>query len=238
MGRFKRFCMIVFVLASVLGVGALVIQSFGWQPMMPAMAWLEEQSWYIVVECVLLGILAVGLLIVLVRALTAPGKTARLTVKHDNGVVSITKDAIESTVKHAIESYPGLGVDDIRVKIVRKRDPRMSITAKVDQGKNANLGDLGARLQHDISYALESFTSRPAESVDVTFIGREKADTLPQQTVTLVNQTGGSFDRTKSPVDRESDDTPIAQADGSGEFVGPGDEATANVADTAVSTKA
>lgn len=238
MGRFKRFCMIIFVLASVLGVGALAAQRFEWQPLLPTMEWLDGQSWYLVVECVLLGILALGLVIVLVRALTAPGKTARLTVKHDNGVVSITKDAIISTVKHTIESYPGLSADDIRIKITRKRDPRMAIRAKVDQGRNTNLGDIGLRLQDEVSYAIESFTSRPTESVDITFIGREKADTPSRQGVTLVNETGGSFNQAHSPVEHELDDVSAEQVGGSGESNEVADEVTANIADPAVSTKA
>ena len=49
---------------------------------------------------VLLGITALGLLVVLIRAITAPGKNSQLELERDNGSIAITQNAIQSTVKH------------------------------------------------------------------------------------------------------------------------------------------
>ena len=76
MGKFKRFCMIVFVVAAVLGIGVLAALWFAWEPLFPAIAWLMSMPWFFVVEAVLLGITALGLLVVLIRAITAPGKNS------------------------------------------------------------------------------------------------------------------------------------------------------------------
>lgn len=171
MGKFKRFCMIVFVVAAVLGIGVLAALWFAWEPLFPAIAWLMAMPWFYVVEAVLLGITAVGLLVVLIRALTAPGKNSQLEIERDNGSIAITQNAIQSTVKHVVESHHGLSTDNVKVHITNKHDPRMSIHAKIDPGRNAELGQLGAKLQDEIAAMLEAFTGYPVDSVRITFAG-------------------------------------------------------------------
>ena len=158
MGKFKRFCMIVFVVAAVLGIGVLAALWFAWEPLFPAIAWLMSMPWFFVVEAVLLGITALGLLVVLIRAITAPGKNSQLELERDNGSIAITQNAIQST-------------DNVKVHITNKHDPRMSIHAKIDPGRNAELGQLGAKLQDEIAATLEAFTGYPVDSVRITFAG-------------------------------------------------------------------
>ena len=171
MGKFKRFCMIVFVVAAVLGIGVLAALWFAWEPLFPAIAWLMSMPWFFVVEAVLLGITALGLLVVLIRAITAPGKNSQLELERDNGSIAITQNAIQSTVKHVVESHHGLSTDNVKVHITNKHDPRMSIHAKIDPGRNAELGQLGAKLQDEIAATLEAFTGYPVDSVRITFAG-------------------------------------------------------------------
>ena len=171
MGKFKRFCMIVFVVAAVLGIGVLAALWFAWEPLFPAIAWLMAMPWFYVVEAVLLGITAVGLLMVLIRALTAPGKNSQLEIERDNGSIAITQNAIQSTVKHVVEAHHGLSTDNVKVDITNKHDPRMAIHAKIDPGRDAELGELGAKLQNEISSTLEAFTGYPVDSVRITFAG-------------------------------------------------------------------
>ena len=171
MGKFKRFCMIVFVVAAVLGIGVLAALWFAWEPLFPAIAWLMAMPWFYVVEAVLLGITSVGLLVVLIRALTAPGKNSQLEIERDNGSIAITQNAIQSTVKHVVEAHHGLSTDNVKVEITNKHDPRMAIHAKIDPGRNAELGELGAKLQNEISSTLEAFTGYPVDSVRITFAG-------------------------------------------------------------------
>ena len=171
MGKFKRFCMIVFVVAAVLGIGVLAALWFAWEPLVPAIAWLMAMPWFYVVEAVLLGITAAGLLVVLIRALTAPGKNSQLEIERDNGSIAITQNAIQSTVKHVVEAHHGLSTDNVKVEITNKHDPRMAIHAKIDPGRNAELGELGAKLQNEISSTLEAFTGYPVDSVRITFAG-------------------------------------------------------------------
>lgn len=171
MGKFKRFCMIVFVIASVLGVGVLAALWFAWEPLFPAIAWLVSMPWFFVVEAILLGITAVGLLVILIRALSAPGKKSQLEHERGGGSVSITQGAIQSTVKHVIENHHGLVTDNIKVNITNGHNPHMSIHAKIDPGRNAELGELGAKLQDEIGATVSAFTGYPVDSVRITFTG-------------------------------------------------------------------
>lgn len=171
MGKFKRFCMIAFVVAAVLGIGVLAALWFAWEPLFPAIAWLMSMPWFYVVEGVLLGITALGLLVVLIRAITAPGKKSQLEQERGGGSIAITQNAIQSTVKHVVESHHGLSTDNVKVHITNKHDPRMSIHAKIDPGRNAELGQLGAKLQDEIAATLEAFTGYPVDSVRITFAG-------------------------------------------------------------------
>ena len=171
MGKLRRTAMIVFVVAAVLDIGVLAALWFAWEPLFPAIAWLMSMPWFFVVEAVLLGITALGLLVVLIRAITAPGKNSQLELERDNGSIAITQNAIQSTVKHVVESHHGLSTDNVKVHITNKHDPRMSIHAKIDPGRNAELGQLGAKLQDEIAATLEAFTGYPVDSVRITFAG-------------------------------------------------------------------
>ena len=169
MGKLRRTAMIVFVVAAVLGVGVLAALWFAWEPLFPFIAWLVSMDWFFVVEAILLGITAIGLLVVLIRALTAPGKNSQLELERGNGSIAITQNAIQSTVKHVVEAHHGLKTDSVRVEILGNHDPRMAIHAKIDPGRNAELGQLGAKLQDEIAATLEAFTGYPVDSVRITW---------------------------------------------------------------------
>lgn len=171
MGKFKRFCMIAFVVATVLGVGILAALWFAWEPLFPAIAWLMSMPWFYIVEGILLGITAIGLIAILVSAIATPGKNSQLELERDNGSIAITQNAIQSTVKHVVESHHGLSTDNVKVDITNKHDPRMAIHAKIDPGRNAELGQLGAKLQDEIAATLEAFTGYPVDAVRITFTG-------------------------------------------------------------------
>lgn len=179
MGKLRRIGMIVFVLAAVLGTGALATLWFAWEPLLPAMMWLMGMPWFYVLEAVLLAITAVGLAVILVSAIVSPSKHSQLSLAHENGSVAITQNAIQSTVKHVIDNHRGLTSDSVHVDIKGSAKPRVSIRAKVDPGRNADLEKLGATLQKEIGASVQAFTGHPVEKVDVTFSG--SADVVTPQ---------------------------------------------------------
>lgn len=192
MGRLKRFGMIAFVVAAVLSVGVLAALWFAWEPLFPAISWLVGMPWFFAVEAVLLGITALGLLVILLRALAAPGRSSQLELKRDHGSIAITQNAIQSTVKHVIDGHSDLKVHQVKVGITHKHNPRMSVHAKIDPGRNAELGELGAKLQDEIGATLEAFTGYPVESVRITFTGNADVVTpaFTQKATQYTSDTG------------------------------------------------
>lgn len=202
MGKLKRFCMIAFVIAAVLGVGVLAVLWFAWEPLLSMVMWFVYTPWFFVVEAVLLGITALGLLVVLIRAIITPGRHSRLEVRQERGHIAITQNAIQSTVRHVIENHRGLIARSVKVRITGRREPRITVRAKIDPGHNARLGDLGIRLQDEISASLESFTGYPTDSVHITFYGTGEAVTPPPSKEEMQRTTDDSSYPTQPiPVD-------------------------------------
>ena len=177
MGRFKRFCMIVFALAGLVGTGVLAVLWFAWKPAFPALAWLAEQPWFFAAETSLIIITAAGLISILVRAITAPGLRANLTLERNAGSIAITQSALQSTVKHVVEARKGMSVERVRTHIVGGREPRLSVQVRIDPGTHTNLAALGDELRSEVATALVAFTGYPVEAVRITFSGTAKGIT-------------------------------------------------------------
>lgn len=170
MGMLKRFFLFVFVIAALVSVGVLSVLWFAWEPLLSALTWLTGMTWFFVLVGILILITAVGLITILIRALIAPD-IASLMFERTNGSIAITQTTIKSTVRRVVEAHPGLNVTDISADVASKRNPRILIHATIDAGRNAELDELGTRLQNEIAATLEAFTGYPVKSVRITFTG-------------------------------------------------------------------
>lgn len=175
MNGFMRFCLIAFVLATVAATGVLATLWFSWEPMLPIAVWLAGMDWFDIALIATLSIAAAGLAIILIYAIAAPGKASKLSIVRDGGTVSITKDAIRSTAEHALGARGSLTTKDLKVGIHGRRDPRISVDAKIEPGANGNLAALGESLQHEVSTSISTLTGRPVKSVDISFVGEPKS---------------------------------------------------------------
>lgn len=171
MGKIQRITTIVFALAALLGTGMLAAAWFAWEPTLPFVTWAASMPWFFAAEATLLGITAVGLAVILVRAIAAPSKKSQLTLKRESGTISFTQNAVQSTVKHVVENHRGLTASSAHVDIKGTRHPQVSVRVKIDPGRNAELGNLGAQLQTEIAATLGAFTGYPTKSVDIVFAG-------------------------------------------------------------------
>ena len=176
MGAMKRIALLVFAVATVLGVGYLAILWFAWPPVMPAATWLASQAWFFVVEAVLLGIVLVGTVVFLVWAIAAPGTSSRLRIEQNDGEIDISRDAIVSTARKAIESHRGLTAKDVRMKIVGKRDPKLRLRIKVDPGRHGMLEPLGSTLADEVTASVTSLTGYPIDKLRISFTQTDAAN--------------------------------------------------------------
>ncbi|MEY8561775.1 alkaline shock response membrane anchor protein AmaP [Eggerthellaceae bacterium 3-80] len=177
MGKFKRLCLIVFIIAAIIGVGMLAVQWFSFDALMPTYSFFATMPWFFVVEAILLIIVAIGVIYLLGKALFTPGIGRNLTIVRDQGSVSITREALASTVTHVVDAHPGLSVERVRIHILKPRNPRINVEVRVDPGSHSQLAHLGETLQQEITAALEAFSGAPVNHVKVVFSGNAEAIT-------------------------------------------------------------
>lgn len=177
MGKFKRLCLIVFIIAAVIGVGMLAIQWFSFDALMPTYSFFAAMPWFFVVEAVLLIIVALGVIYLLGRALFTPGIGRNLTIVRDQGSVSITREALASTVSHVVDAHSGLSAERVKIHILKPRNPRINVEVRVDPGSHSQLAHLGETLQDEITAALQAFSGAPVNHVKVVFSGNAEAVT-------------------------------------------------------------
>ncbi len=175
MNMITRLGIVVFVIAAILGIGVLAVLWFSWEPLVPTALWLVSMDWFNTALLIVLGIVAVGLITLLIYAIAAKHKGSELSLKRDDGTVTITKEAMRSTAERTLASDRNLKVDDLKVDIRGKHNPDISVKANVEPGSNANLAALGESLQNDVASSISTLTGYPVKSVDITFAGKTKA---------------------------------------------------------------
>jgi len=179
MSAFKRFCYIFFFLASVLGVGALAVVWLGLQPVSGVLEGWMGQVWFPYVELALLAILALGLVVVFLRALFTRGTHANLESDNAYGSVFIARPALERTVERTVNAHDDLTFIDAHVRVNNGRKPYIFIRAEVIPHNISNLGEFGPSLQQEIKEVMETLTGETVKKVTVDF--REETPSAVQE---------------------------------------------------------
>lgn len=207
MGKFKRFCLLVFACAGLINTLLLATIWFAWDPLMPFAAWLMLQPWFGIVEMVLLALMGIGFVAMLIYGIAAQGTKGQLSTTQENGTITITRKALETTVRRVIERHHGLNAQNITVSIRGKKDARIRIKAKVDSGAQGNLYALGDTLQREIITTVEAFSGHYVEKANITFTGDSyKHEQLEGGTHERINTTAhyqkpqNSFAAQSAPV--------------------------------------
>jgi len=169
MTALKRIMMIVFVVATVLGVGFLAVYWIAGQAFLPTFELLRNQQWFFILESALLAIVAIGVLAILVRAIVTPSLSSQFVIKKDFGDVEISKSALSSTVHKVVDSHRSLKLEDVKTKIVDKDDPKLRMRVKINPGRNNQLEQLGTQLNSEIATAVQMFTGHPVDELKVKF---------------------------------------------------------------------
>lgn len=170
MGGFKRLCLIVMALCTlaVSALGALMLTDF-YGVRSIVLAHLAFGNWLFITICTLLAIVGLGALIMLGVGLFARGKLNKLVDVRESGTIEISKTALESSARRAIEEIPGLLVDEVTISIVNGHSPSMFAHAIVGIGHGENLSELGEYVQRKVKESLEAFSGYVVSGVDVKF---------------------------------------------------------------------
>jgi len=169
MSPFKRFCYIVYFLLSIVGIGVLVVHWLAWPPLVGFVeAWIA-QPWFLYAEGILLGIVALGLLIILCRALFSRGVRSSLEATNDYGSLYISRIALEKTVQRTVDSHPDLTFVDARVRIYNGREPNMTVNAEVIPHGITALDEYGTTLQAEIKEVVEKLTGKTVKRIAIDF---------------------------------------------------------------------
>lgn len=185
MGKFKRLCIFIFVFIGLSNTVAFAAVWFSWKPLLFAVEYLINLSWFSPIAAIFISIAAAGLLIILVTTVLKPSKHTQLVVKRNDGNIAIAQNAIRSTVKHVVEDQYHMKINRIKIRITGSREPHINISAKIDPCRNAELNQIGAALQDKISASVKAFTGNPVASVHITFVGNAEivTSTFTQQAI-------------------------------------------------------
>ena len=146
MGRFKRFCLIVFGLAGTLCLVALALPWIG--PYTREAASLLNNSYYVAFVLGAFVITMIGLLITLLRGLLSPAKRKVVTIDKTGGdKITVTTAAISSQATHVVEDRGRFIAEKVQVETKRGGDVSVHVRVKprhvvsvVDEGRHLRGG--------------------------------------------------------------------------------------------------
>jgi len=176
MSGFRKFCTFAFFIASFLGVGALAGDYFGFQPVASVVEGCRDQMWFSYLLLVLLGIFAVGMVVILLGTLFSRSRGTYQEAVNDFGSVCISRSAIERAVQDVIETHSELRFMKAGVRIVNRKKPYADITAKVAPRGFMSLAAVAPILQKEIKDAVENLTGNEVRAVVVDIRENKDAD--------------------------------------------------------------
>lgn len=175
MGGFKRFCMFVFSLSGLLCLAAFVLTWLGpWTAQASALFSLPE--YYTVVEALLL-ITVAGLLILLFRSIFSRRvRTVEVTTV-DGGTISVSRDAIASQAKHAVEADGTCSAD--RVYVSAKKRGHVRVHVRVLPHESVDVVQKGTELHEELVRGLTAVCGEKLEDVSLEFVEPKEPTASP-----------------------------------------------------------
>lgn len=166
MGGFKRLCLGIYSLAGFAAIAALGLTVVG--------PWTEEASqlftrdWYFYTVLVLVGILALGLLISLLRALFSRRERAIVVCEVDGDRVSVTRDAIASQASHIVANDGICIAEDVFVSV--GRHGMVDVDVKVSPRSSLDIRKKGPAMHDKLVRELEALCGESLGSVSIEFL--------------------------------------------------------------------
>lgn len=166
MSGFKRFCLIVFALAGTASLVGLALTCFG--PWTEAAYDLLLNNVYLAVLQVCMLITIVGFIVCFLSGLFSK-KVCSLTVTTvDGGTISVTRDAIVSQAKNAIEAEGMCSCD--RVRVIISRNNTVQVAVWVLPQEPLNIVEVGPLLHSRLEDQLAAVCGDKVTSIDISFV--------------------------------------------------------------------
>lgn len=180
MSGLRRFCLFVFVLAAALCLCALALPWFG--PYQNEATALMNNDYYYLAILVALGITALGVLVVLLRALFTPRKRKTVVVsKSGHDQITVTTQAISSQATHVIENSGDMVAEKVRV--TAKKGGKVMVDVRVRPRQTVNIAQEGERLHDNLAEGLSVICADKVRRINLEFL--EAEEPAPAQDVVV-----------------------------------------------------
>ena len=227
MGRFKRFCLIVFGLAGTLCLVALALPWIG--PYTREAASLLNNSYYVAFVLGAFVITMIGLLITLLRGLLSPAKRKVVTIDKTGGdKITVTTAAISSQATHVVEDRGRFIAEKVQVETKRGGD--VSVHVRVKPRHVVSVVDEGRHLHDELAGGLATICGDKVRHINLEFVEAEAPE--PAQDVHIENL------EIPASVYERAAKLESAPAGGYGQLTGSVDEAPTSTSDAAADANA
>ena len=204
MSGLKRLCMVVFVLANALALAAFALTWFGpWTKEASALLNLEP---YVIAVLVCLAISALGMLVLLCRALFSRRTVRTVEIATvDGGIISVTRDAIAAQASHIVEADGTCTA--ARVRVDAKPRGHIRVHVRVLPHETVDVVLKGAELHEELIDGLAAVCGDKVEDVSLEFIEPESVKVASSDEDVEAGQAAGSAAEGRPTPDSTSEIT-------------------------------
>lgn len=204
MSGLKRLCMVVFVLANALALAAFALTWFGpWTKEASALLNLEP---YVIAVLVCLAISALGMLVLLCRALFSRRTVRTVEIATvDGGIISVTRDAIAAQASHIVEADGTCTA--ARVRVDAKPRGHIRVHVRVLPHETVDVVLKGAELHEELIDGLAAVCGDKVEDVSLEFIEPESVKVASSDEDAEAGQAAGSAAEGRPTPDSTSEIT-------------------------------
>lgn len=209
MGGFKRFLLIIFVLAAGLCLAALALPWFG--PFQGQAAAMMDNWYYFIGVQVALAITLVGVVVTLLRALFTPRKRKTVVVDRSGGdQITVTTAAISSQATHVIEDGDRFVAEKVRVSA--KRGGKVRVDVRVRPRHTVDISREGKELHDAVTAGLSTICGEKVKHVNLEFVEAELPEPAQNVLVERIDDLQvpqGVFERAKEEPGEEGHDITV-----------------------------
>ena len=174
----RKFGMVIYFLAVVLLVGAWAGYWFGIDPVASALDAVGGETWFNVVLLALVAIVALGSVLLLLRALCTRSKSSYEESSNEFGSVLVSRDTIEQTAEDVVMQHPEVRSLKTKARLVNRKNPYADITARVAPRGVIPFASVAPVIQSEVKTSVEHLTGNRVRKVVIDVRKNHNPDDL------------------------------------------------------------